>query len=579
MLSLASPTVLLRLALVVMWSFCVRGAHAQVPAPAQTGWPVENVIDVIFGPLVSADSWSGVAFDNANGIRVFQEDGTLWGGWTEFVYQNGVEFWMQNTRFGDLDGDGSQELLVPWAIYSTSSNRLYAFHADGSRLPAWDPMQVGIPTNLTHDHVALADIDGDGDHEVVTVGLAIQPPLDPYSFQVAVHVFQPDGTEVPGWPQLLGPGDVPRGLAVGDLDFDGTPEIVVCGFKVTPTDPFEESPIYVFESDGQLRSGWPVTPASVGPWAEGYMESPRIADLDGDGYCEIVGTTAAVFRVYSHDGQLLDWRLNAFGPGQSIRSPSAVGDVNGDGDLEVVLAGQGRIYIYDPGVPGYASEYLVSGGAFDGLSMADIDGDGAAEIGAYQDYGSEPRIHLFDGSLVPLPGWPYIELQNSPPFHREHTQFFDIDGDGDLEFAFGTGLTATMGMRMNVVDLPNPSGNPLRVDWSGTDGNPRGTAYYHEGEEIRHYVRGDANASGTVEFADVIASLQYLFGDGDAGCLRALDLDGDGQVELNDPIRLITILFTEAEEDIPYPYPNCGRAMDDPSQAPCEQPLPVAQCP
>src|SRR5262249_13504160 len=123
------------------------------------------------------------------------------------------------------------------------------------------------------------------------------------------------------------------GVALGDLDADGTPEII------SAATPCTAARIIAVHLDGTVV--WQSTNADGTPF-EPHVEfgAPSIADLDGDGMAEgIVGAS-----VIEHDGTVR-WSI-APGAGSnccsgSPRSPiSAVYDVDADGDLEIV-AGNG----------------------------------------------------------------------------------------------------------------------------------------------------------------------------------------------------------------------------------------------
>jgi len=120
----------------------------------------------------------------------------------------------------------------------------------------------------------------------------------------AVHAYEPNGTELRGWPvhtrvqwtatSHMGapamkvvarphpPREAPRGPAVADLDGDGEPEVItVAGIHV-----------YVWEPDGSLRRGFPVQSnrSFCGSALEkqenlhpkcGFVASPAIAHLEG----------------------------------------------------------------------------------------------------------------------------------------------------------------------------------------------------------------------------------------------------------------------------------------------------------
>ncbi len=72
------------------------------------------------------------------------------------------------------------------------------------------------------------------------------------------------------------------------------------------------------------------------------------------------------------------------------------------------------------------------------------------------------------------------------------------------------------------------------------------------------FKRGDANSDDTIDIADVIVTLDYLFLGGSAGCPDALDANDDGAISLSDPIRLLDWLYGECGLPPAYPYQECA---------------------
>jgi len=72
------------------------------------------------------------------------------------------------------------------------------------------------------------------------------------------------------------------------------------------------------------------------------------------------------------------------------------------------------------------------------------------------------------------------------------------------------------------------------------------------------FLRGDANGDGDVNIADPIRVLQYLFNGGaPAGCFASSDANLDGLVNIADPITLLGYLF-QSSAPPPAPFPACG---------------------
>jgi len=76
-------------------------------------------------------------------------------------------------------------------------------------------------------------------------------------------------------------------------------------------------------------------------------------------------------------------------------------------------------------------------------------------------------------------------------------------------------------------------------------------------------LRADSNGDGTIDLTDPIAVLIHLFGGRTAPCLEASDGNDDGTIDLTDPILVLSFLFLGGA--IPAdPFPACGA---DPTEA------------
>ena len=78
------------------------------------------------------------------------------------------------------------------------------------------------------------------------------------------------------------------------------------------------------------------------------------------------------------------------------------------------------------------------------------------------------------------------------------------------------------------------------------------------------FVRGDGNDDGTVNIADPIYMLNYLFLMGPSLCLDAHDCNDDGSNNIADPIFCLSYLFIMGPQ-MPEPFPDCGSdpTLDD----------------
>ncbi|MEY3011514.1 MAG: hypothetical protein RIT45_249 [Pseudomonadota bacterium] len=312
------------------------------------------------------------------------------------------------------------------------------------------------------------DIDGDGQHEI------IQPGTDG-----TLHAWKADGTEAAGWPvktpvrrefdkdhpfNITGAcafrddktgciakngkmqkeyheAMIINAPAIGDLDGDGKIEVVVSTY---------DGHLLVFGADGKMRPGFPVksaghdvdktTPDVI--LDDGFCGSPALADLDKDGKLEIIQNGMDQYLyVWRHDGTMqkgfpllvsdpaLEGKLRA-----RIVSTPAIGDVDGDGQLDIVVGtnevlgaesvkNEGRGYVihgdgsehaggpFHAGWPvkvyGLMAEVLplVGRGVPGNPALADLDFDGKLEV-QLDSIGSAGRFYRHDGSVYewPIPG-------------------------------------------------------------------------------------------------------------------------------------------------------------------------------
>ncbi len=386
----------------------------------------------------------------------------------------------------DLNGNGRKEIVV-----GASDGMLYVVAYNGS---SWNKVwetQTAQAINTVANKVcgnqstgkieaspAVGDIDNDGELEIVVATGGIpnnnNTSTNRNGAVIAYELNTSSGTSwsfsvKSGWPFVM-PDDMGAGVGarepdgvcdgiraeptLGDIDGDGDLEIVTIAF---------DRRIRAFHHNGTVVDGWPIQRESGDIILRGGQSSAAIGDIDNDGINEIIiGTNSPPWNGDAYDGPFPDiynipdyslatvWAINGDStlvPGwpvitqQNIESSPALGDIDGDGELEVVV-GTGLFDGYVNGHQVYAwnaDGSLVSGWprpTADKMpsspAIADLDGNGTQDVIIGCGKGAAPfcrTLYAWNGSGINLPGFP----MNTPFTYPYPPVVADVDGDNKLE--------------------------------------------------------------------------------------------------------------------------------------------------
>jgi hypothetical protein len=371
-------------------------------------------------------------------------------------------------------------------------------------------------SNRIWPDIAVADLSGNGQLQIIVAR----------SGGVVTAYNKSGGVEWTSNP--FGANEV-RGVAVDDLENDGSLEVIVSAFGTGATKQFS-----VLGSNGLVRAGWPARhDGDLGFGAGAYNENIAVADLNNDGYKEIIGATDTHYitaldrngnqltvnaiysprTVWSQVGIHVDQAADLVGfadcgvqhrPNFALSAP-AIGDVDGDGSLEIVVVGnayncaigqpEGDLYhlpwIFKldrtrwsgsgfnwtviptpPSNSGPLSEdYNVIQNALPNAVLADLDGDGRKEI-LFPSY--DGRLHAYWLDKTEHGNWPYKVPGTGYRFVSEPV-IADLNNDGHAEVIFTSWpenggdrngqlhVLDYQGSSLFALNLPAPLGN----DWNG----------------------------------------------------------------------------------------------------------------
>jgi hypothetical protein len=492
---------------------------------------------------------------------------------------------------GDLDGDLSPDIV------DAAGEHIYAWDRHGQPLDGFpvridpalsDPCVPGAPhpcmnaadrAITSQNHIkrgifgspALADLDGDGDLDIVTGS------LDQH-----VYAWDGEGRPLPGFPAKLATdgadgAEIVTSPAIAQLDGTGPPEIVIATNEVAPGNPqfptnlfgivnsllsssTGSNPVYALHGDGTPVDGWPV---GVGVASGALLplvlpgHDAAVLDTNGDGSDEVSLTagTGIGGLVVDGSGATQAGYQNAVanspdqGPVINLADYPAIGDLAGD-DTPLVIKGgltlngaanllapnqnlpfSHVVQAWDPATgaaqPGFPTAtddfQLVSQ-----PSIARVSGSGPARqaiygTGLYQ-------LHAYGPNGLEAAGWPKF----TGGWIYAPSSIGDADGDGDLDVATLTreGWSFLWDTGVSACDDSNNEWWTNAHDEHGTsnystDARPPGTA-----RELTATDPGDSSGSVTLGWkapgddwlCGTAARYRVLVGD------RPIDFPTDGDV-------------------------------------------------
>jgi len=318
----------------------------------------------------------------------------------------------------DIDGDGDLDALSA----SHDDNKIAWYPNDPDNTGAkgsWGSQQVISSTALGAQVVDTADMDGDGDLDVLSAS----------DLDSTLAWYENDGTPggVGDWARhvIEAPANIPDWISAADVDRDGVTDVFSNSLielawhrfnagtgswnKTVITTSADVAYAADVDSDGDIDAvkasgatfSWyenDGTPA-VGAWPvhsiETFLqlETVHAADVDRDGDLDLLGASSAEreFAWYENDGMSPPgWTrrpisVTADIPTLGLGTQSiAVTDVDRDGDNDAVLAtlNFNQIVWYDNDgatPPGWTKKFIVSGGGIEARSLVvgdfDLDGD------------------------------------------------------------------------------------------------------------------------------------------------------------------------------------------------------------
>lgn len=305
---------------------------------------------------------------------------------------------------------------------------------NGVTQPKWSPVPLpsdqcpGGDYNCHYSSPALADLNGDNFLDIIVATNEGHIVAINHTGSILW-----DRDTAPYFGMAAGTQEIHSSPAIADIDNDGYPEIVVGAGTIYGT-VCTQGGVIVLDHNGQVKPGWPQLSVDENTPPVGCRDtifsSPALGDMDNNGDLEIV---AAGFdkRVYAwhHDGTLVTgyppasalhdrfptWGLDDKLGDNTWGSP-ALSDLDGDGRLDIILGtGEGNFDDRYGGGTGWVCPYTLPAGWAPGYCGG--------------------SVYAFDYTGELKPGFPRYQLEEvgSTP------AVMDINNDGRLEIFMGVG--------------------------------------------------------------------------------------------------------------------------------------------
>lgn len=335
----------------------------------------------------------------------------------------------------DINGNGASEIFL-------TGGHTFGLSGDGSFLPGWPTSEMahmGYASTGQLPGPSCGDMNSDGTHEV------LWSTRDWYAGSSRLWTFngrEHDGSDVSGFPSTA-PDQSSNALStpfvLGDATGDGFLEAATAHTLGNTGDYYRISAV---DHTGALMYTTDLDPSES-------ILNVYFGDADGNGIEEFFAVTlfSGVFRLHLLDaagehqpGYPLD--LYSSGGGYLMFGPPIPADLDGDGDLELILgytknSTAWAMAVHHEGTPvsGFPIQ-VATGSQLFYLGLGDITGSGQPELLAFDnELGSGYRAWAIDiASGTALSGWP-VALSNWP---KGFPIVADVNDDGFQDILFTT---------------------------------------------------------------------------------------------------------------------------------------------
>jgi fibronectin type 3 domain-containing protein len=408
------------------------------------GWPRDVERNMMSSPALGdldLDGINDIVICSDLGVHAYLSASSDWsvqaGTWAS-------DFWgLATPIIADIEDDGHPEILT-----IDARGQVYALRWNGqSVIPAASgrfALTAGSTTDMDFPSLAVADLDGDGQKEVIA-GAAhpISGEFGNYTGIGGIYIWDINGNP------LLEPGDYSFqfvhvfGIALANID--ESEDLEILAFAASGS----SYALCAMKMNGKQSTGYPIVLKDLiaGWWLGNH---PAVGDIDGDGGLETVVSlwTMGEARIYAwhQDGT----PVTPEGPLVSLKIPGAetwretfriLG--NSIGEIVSTSENMSEAELSDFGVYIGQEPLASEGETFGSPVLTDINGDSEVEVliraGYFFSSGYE-RLYAWDHQGNLLPGFPlYASAEMSMATYYPYSPVVaDADRDGKVNLILGT---------------------------------------------------------------------------------------------------------------------------------------------
>lgn len=391
------------------------------------------------------------------------------------MYDNGMATYL---AVSDLNDDGKPDLVV---LNSNSGLLLiYKNTASTGQINSNSLSYTkAFNTGVAPKELAIGDMDNDGRTDIAVLN------------NNSISLFKNTSTSAISFSQsTLSTIQNPTSLAMGDADADGRLDLAVC----SNSSPY----LVVYRNitasqssgilDGNSFIGKTIT-------CNVPLENIVLGDLNDDGKADLVGgisygnSNIALFKNNSQPGIISFDQIQSLSSGQySTGNRSLLGDLDGDGKLDIVVAESSDTYIYI--FRNISTTSLINFSGFINLNsgiylskhaLADVSGDGKADILGTSIYSGELKFFQNSSTSGSVSFASSFGIDGGS---GDNLVIADLDGDGKSDLVLSNsenGQTylirnhpiTTPGTQASNVTFSSTLARSTKLSWTNGDGDSR----------------------------------------------------------------------------------------------------------